>query len=932
MADGRDFSDLPTRSVTGDERASAAGARTSGPDAPTDDRPGEGPGTYGQAQEPPSQDRFPSGTTLAGRYRIVAPLGAGGMGAVYRADDLTLNQPVALKFLPAAVARDPARIERLRREVRVGRKVSHPAVCRVYDIGEHAGEPFLSMEYVDGEDLASLLRRIGKLPRDKALEIVRQTCAGLAAAHDRGIVHRDLKPANIMLDGRGRVRISDFGLAAIADRITGREAGAGTPLYMAPEQLDGQEATARSDIYALGLIIFELFTGRRPHDAATFEEMRVVRRHAGSTTETILDQPDLEPAVARAIARCLDPDPARRPANAIAVAAMLPGGDPLAAALAAGETPSPDVVAGAGGAGRLHPALAIGTLALTILILVGHSVWASRHALSTYQPLDTPPIVMIHRAREVLRELGAPDRGADAAWGYTRLGHLGWTVEQGDHEAAERALREARPPTVMFWFRQTPRPWMLSREGNFGRGFVEAESPPRAIEDETYLSLDLEGNVRRFVRQPAAIQLDRPSPEPAAFDEAVLFRVCGLKPGDFQPATPRVEMGFRIDQRAAWSGHLPGRPDVPIVLEAGMTDGHLAWLSVLAPWEVDRLSRSVRSAPEGEGPPVTMGERIRAAFGPWLGRALFGVILTLLVVGAVIANRNLQSGRGDREGAFRFGLYAGVLMALARWMVAKDLSIGSRFELLEIFAWGMFMAMGAWSAYLAVEPIVRRRWPTVLIAWTRLLSGRPGDPLVGRSVLLGVAAGVFIGAGYRVGHSLALGDSPLDLATFPPMIMPWWVAVGTTAIYASVHVVLGMLFVLVFVGIRRVAKRPWLALVLMALILALFDESRSGQGEFRLMWGLLSGLTLATLYARVGVLAAVAYLFAANVTNQVPPVRDWSAWHATSAIIPAVAIGGVALWGAIAASFGRGASDEDLFDRMGSAASRPARSGSSRVP
>jgi len=176
------------------------------------------------------------GTVIAERYRIIGLIGRGGMGEVYRADDLKLGQPVALKFLPEKLASDPAWIERFYAEVRHARGVSHPNVCRVYDVGEVGGRHFLSMEYVDGEDLASLLRRIGRLPPDKATEIARQLCAGLAAAHDRGVVHRDLKPGNVMLDGLGRARITDFGLASAA-AAGGAGERSGTPAYMAPEQL-----------------------------------------------------------------------------------------------------------------------------------------------------------------------------------------------------------------------------------------------------------------------------------------------------------------------------------------------------------------------------------------------------------------------------------------------------------------------------------------------------------------------------------------------------------------------------------------------------------------------------------------------------------------------------------------------------------------------
>jgi len=189
------------------------------------------------------EGRFVPGTLLAGRYRIIALLGRGGMGEVYRATDLTLGQSVALKFLPEEAARDQRLLERFHGEVRVARQVSHPNICRVYDIGEAEGAPFISMEYVDGEDLASLLTRIGRLPADKALEIARKICAGLAAAHDRGIVHRDLKPHNIMLNKRGEVIVMDFGLAVIAGQLAAADARSGTPAYMAPEQLKGAEVS-----------------------------------------------------------------------------------------------------------------------------------------------------------------------------------------------------------------------------------------------------------------------------------------------------------------------------------------------------------------------------------------------------------------------------------------------------------------------------------------------------------------------------------------------------------------------------------------------------------------------------------------------------------------------------------------------------------------
>src|SRR5262249_7793675 len=260
--------------------------------------------------------------------------------------------------------------ERFRGEVRISRKVSHPNVCRVYDVGEVDGQTFFTMEYVDGEDLASLLRRIGRLPHDKAVDIARQLCAGLAAAHAKGVLHRDLKPANIMLDGRGQAIITDFGLAAFTGQVQGAEVRSGTPAYMAPEQLAGKEVTAQSDIYSLGLVLYEIFTGKRAFAAEDLNEL-LRSRSAGTVSRPSSLVKDVDPLVERVILHCLETDPAKRPASALAVAAALPGGDPLAAALAAGETPSPQMVAAAGAMEGMRPKAALLCLAACVLGLIG---------------------------------------------------------------------------------------------------------------------------------------------------------------------------------------------------------------------------------------------------------------------------------------------------------------------------------------------------------------------------------------------------------------------------------------------------------------------------------------------------------------------------------------------------------------------------------
>jgi serine/threonine-protein kinase len=198
---------------------------------------------------------------------MIGRIGRGGMGDVWRAEDLVLRTEVALKLIDAP-GRDGR--ERILHEVRVARQITHPAVCRVFDVGEaEGGIVFYTMEFVSGEDLASLLRRVGRLPSDRVVDIAHQLCAGLAAAHSQGVLHRDLKPANVLIDDQGQVRITDFGIA-----IPRAEAGVhhrtGTPGYMAPEQHTmGTTLSERTDVYALGVVLYELLVGRHPFPSSS---------------------------------------------------------------------------------------------------------------------------------------------------------------------------------------------------------------------------------------------------------------------------------------------------------------------------------------------------------------------------------------------------------------------------------------------------------------------------------------------------------------------------------------------------------------------------------------------------------------------------------------------------------------------------------------
>ena len=255
---------------------------------------------------------------LGNRYRIVRLLGRGGMGEVYEAYDERLRQPVALKFLPASLASHPDHLDRFHAEVRIARQISHPHVGRVYDIVEADGHLFLSMELIDGEDLASRLSLAGRYQGAAAVEVSQQICAGLAAIHDKGVLHRDLKPANIMVDRAGRPHLCDFGLAGLADDVR-----AGTPAYMAPEQLLDGTVSVRSDIYALGLVLYEIVTARRALPGTTPGDLVTHHRSGAPIALPARVHADIDPSMDRAIAACLARDPAARPASAHAVLAMM---------------------------------------------------------------------------------------------------------------------------------------------------------------------------------------------------------------------------------------------------------------------------------------------------------------------------------------------------------------------------------------------------------------------------------------------------------------------------------------------------------------------------------------------------------------------------------------------------------------------------------
>jgi serine/threonine-protein kinase len=262
---------------------------------------------------------------IAGRYRITSLLGEGGMGFVYRARDTVLDEDVALKVLRHDLMATPELVERFKREVKLARRVTHPNVARMFDIGDHGGSSFLTMEFIDGEPLNDLLHKAGRLPDARVIALVADICAGLAAAHKAGVVHRDLKPDNVMLSRDGRVLITDFGIARDPVSAPHGTLGAilGTPAYMAPEQVEARpDIDFRADIYALGVMLFELFTGELPWKGTSPFTIAVARLHAPPPDPRNV-RGGLSPELASVIARCLARKPDERFSDALEVAREL---------------------------------------------------------------------------------------------------------------------------------------------------------------------------------------------------------------------------------------------------------------------------------------------------------------------------------------------------------------------------------------------------------------------------------------------------------------------------------------------------------------------------------------------------------------------------------------------------------------------------------
>jgi len=820
------------------------------------------------------------GIVIAGRYRIVARLGGGGMGEVYRADDLRLGQPVALKFIRAR-HRSPERERQFIEELRLGREISHPNVCRLHDIGDFDGSVFISMEYIDGEDLASLLRRIGRLPDDKALALAREMCAGLAAAHDRGIVHRDFKPANVMIDGRGHARITDFGLARFEGTETDDGHVSGTPSYMAPEQFEGAPGSVATDIFALGLTLFELWTGERVFDATSMSG--ILEQHRAGAEDAIRRARDLDPAIAALIERCVARDPAQRPPSARGVLATLPGRDALGAAISAGETPSPGLVAAAPERGGLSRRAAWLALLLTLVPLAIVAALSSRTTLPGVARLPMSAGALETRAAQILDNLG---------WTATELpraDEAAWFEFDGAFTRWQENRRAGEPPvplssSLYFVVRQSPEPLIPKRSGRSFR--VTSEDPPTDTPGMATVGLSTDGRLRSLaVASPSLAP-----PTNAETDWTSLLREARIDAASLASAVPERLCPVDNDRKAAWEGQ-DAETGLPIRVEAASLRGRPVWLEVLGPWdEVSKLP-----APTA----VTVSDNLNLVF-----------MIAIPIAVLALARRNLRRGQGDRRGATRLALGVLVVMEVAALLRMHHVAVPWAEALMIALTLGtnLLVCTAVWFGYLALEPFARRRWPKTLISWARLLEGRWLDAMVGRDVLAGLAAGALTMMAMHLAQ-LFSGAGALPLRPSGTSL-DGSLTVVFFLVFSLAEAMVRIAALMVLLVILRGFLRNTMAAAVVATVLITAANLDLVAGPLAVRAILILGVAAVGMWLifRFGLVAACSFSWIVLTLMRVPLTLDTSYW-----IFPLSAVALAAIAAVAVVSFQRSLDGKALF-------------------
>ncbi len=645
-------------------------------------------------------------------------------------------------------------------------------------------------------------------------------------------------------------------------------------------------------------MLYEVFTGKRAFEAASLAEL--VRLHTETTpvSPTSLVK-DLDPAVERVILRCLDPDPRNRPSSALSIAAALPGGDPLAAALAAGETPSPQIVAASGETSGIPLRVAVPCLAtiiagLVIVLIVGAQT-------SGLEPLriEKSPEVLAASAQEFIARLGYTVKPLDGASGFDYDGdflrYLGQKEKPGNkwHEALS-----ARPSALHFWYRQSPRYLFASdfHDSLLTPGVVTADDPAPILSGMINVELDPQGRLTRFEALPP--ELEAKSGAPPAFDWNVLLTAAGLDAAKLQPAEPNWQELAPFDARAAWTGTWPGA-ERSLRVEAAAWRGRPVYFQLVGPW-----TRPARMQPFEP----TRGQKASQVF-------LIGLTVLAIFGALFFARKNYVSGRGDRRGAFRLAVFifcAEMALWLCRSHFYPEAGVFGLFIIASSTA--LFIAAVLWALYLAVEPYVRKHWPRAIISWSRLSSGRWRDPLVARDILFGLVLGSIWSVIFQLHHVAVarLGGSP-DLPA-PQFLMGGRQALGAALAHVPNSVQTTLVFFFLIFMLRVMLRNQWLAVAAFTLIFTVLKILNATDPLVDVPVQFLVYGIAAVVVVRFGLVALAMGIFTANILLNTPMTTNFSVWYASSPL-GALLLGlGLAIWSFHTALAGRPLLKQELFE------------------
>jgi serine/threonine-protein kinase len=636
---------------------------------------------------------------------------------------------------------------------------------------------------------------------------------------------------------------------------------------MSPEQKSGKEVTTRSDIYSLGLVLYEMFTGK-PRSTGR-----------GSSPSELVK--DLDPAIERVILRCLEDDPKRRPSSALNVAMALPGGDPVQAALEAGETPSPEMVAASGPTEGLRPRTAV-TLAAGIAVgLLALVLLTPKVRMLSQLPLEYPPEVLAEKARDIARSLGYTERAAESVRGLAYNGdHVGYLKTKISGGEAWRKTLLNPPSPVSFWYRQSRVPMIATSE--VGPPITTPNNPPVSLPGMISVTLDLDGSLRRFRAIPDP--LDAPAGDPSWTS---LFAAARLDPSQFAKADPQVPLPLGADTRAAWTGPYRGRADLPVRIEAAAAHGKPAYFEVVWPWTQNRPAQ-----------PFFLNLGI--------------VVVVSFVASCLVARHNLRTGRGDTRGAVRLLVFFTFAALATVGLTTNFAGLGNIGGLLwTAMGDALVLALG----YLALEPWARRQWPQAMVTWSRVLEGRWRDPAVWRDVLLGLACAIVAGLllllrGYI---AIGLGEAPSwfplggGFQIFPDVTHA---RIVFADVFSSMR--LGVLYPLFYFWIvvlawMLVRKRLFALIAVFPLVLV----TQSGPANHWVDWVFNVALAAAVVLVleRLGLFVSMVYLATFGVIAHNLLTSDLTAWYGLGSMV-SVALLAVATLVAFRMSLGR----NDMFE------------------